>query len=110
MRKRRNLLNHFSRRKKWIVKAIEVFDEDIEKLLNYIFDLLGMSEDKDQWERNVCFNIINSCVDDSKYREVASELICDWRALAVFTKKVKTHARFNTEDLLKEKMKVLGVC
>lgn len=92
-----------------ISKAIEVFDTEINEMVDHVFDLIGIpneeSADKYErknWTRDVCTNLINIAAKNEKYVEPAVELISDWKSLRNYTSKVETSTWFYYHQLLDE--------
>jgi hypothetical protein len=90
-------------------KAIEVFDTEMNEMVYLVFDLIGIpneeSSDKNDrlnWTRDVCFNLINIAATNEKYVEPAVELISCWKNLTDYTSKVETHTWFRFHQLLDE--------
>lgn len=90
-------------------KAIEVFDAEMNEMLDHVFDLIGIPNeessdkyDRLNWTRNVCTNLIEIATKNEKYIEPAIELISDWGNLEDYTSKVETHDWFRYYQLLDE--------
>lgn len=69
-------------------KAIEVFDSEMNEMVDHVFDLMGIPNeessdkyDKLNWTRDVCTNLIEIAANNEKYIEPAIELISDWANL-----------------------------
>ncbi|MGE7649135.1 hypothetical protein ACQKM1_15290 [Peribacillus frigoritolerans] len=90
-------------------KAIEVFDTEMNEMVDHIFDLIGIPNeeysdkyDKSNWTRDVCINLIEIAAKNEKYIEPAIELISDWVNLGDYTSKIESHTWFRYYQLLDE--------
>lgn len=90
-------------------KTIEVFDNEMLEMVDYVFDLLGIPTeepeskyDEENWTRNVCSALIKLAAKNEKYVEPAVELIINWERLSDYTTKVETSTWFNYNQLLDE--------
>lgn len=90
-------------------KAIEVFDTEMNEMVDHLFDLIGIPNEEYSdkygrlnWTRDVCTNLIEIAAKNEKYVEPAIELISDWKKLSDYTSKVETHTWFGYYKLLDE--------
>lgn len=90
-------------------KAIEVFDSEMNEMVDHVFDLMGIPNeessdkyDKLNWTRDVCTNLIEIAANNEKYIEPAIELISDWANLNDYTSKVEKHTWLRYHQLLDE--------
>ncbi|MEE3951662.1 hypothetical protein [Peribacillus frigoritolerans] len=90
-------------------KAIEVFDTEMNEMVDHVFDLIGIPNeesldkyDRLNWKRDVCTKLIKIAAENEKYIEPAIELIYDWGNLEDYTSKIETHDWFRVHQLLDE--------
>ena len=92
-----------------VSKAIEVFDTEINEMVDHVFDLIGIPNEEStnkynrkNWTRDVCTKLIEIAAKNEKYVEPAVELISDWKCLGDYTMKVETSTWFGYYQLLDE--------
>jgi hypothetical protein len=91
-------------------KAIEVFDTEMDEMVEHIFDLIGIPNgessnnkyERKNWTRDVCTNLVKIAAENEKYVEPAVELISDWKRMGTYTAKVEKHTWFGFYELLDE--------
>lgn len=89
-------------------KAVEIFDEDINELIDSVFDLLGFPTEcednnpyeRENWYRRVCASLIDEAASNEKYIDPAVELISNWENIRDNVEKVEKVTWFYHEKLL----------
>ena len=89
-------------------KAIEVFDSEMDEMIESVLELIGVPEDQnpndkydsENWTRDVCADLIKSAAKNEKYIEPAAELISDWENLSDYVSRVESTTWFHYNQLL----------